>query len=127
MGDNTTEKSTSIGVLVKNLTAVGTVVATLASVIGLWITLDSRIEESSNKVKDEVVAEIQTAVELITKEIYSSDYRVVESVRDIVNMRIRIRKLEIQKMQEAGTPVPERYLMELEAFEDMLQEIDRKW
>lgn len=111
----------------KSITTAGGVAASIAAVIGMWLTLDTRIADSDNKTKTEVIAEIQASTALITKEIYTNDYRIVESIRDMMNIRIRVKEIEIQRLRNANKPVSDADLLELAAIKDMLEELDRKW
>lgn len=113
--------------IIKNITAAGGIVGSIAAIVALWVTVTTTIESSNNKVEENLINEIQTAAELLTKEIYTSDYKVVESLRDMMKMRLMIRNMEIQKMRAEGTAVPERYIMEQQAYTDMLEELERKW
>ena len=113
--------------IIKSITTAGGIVGSIAAIIALWMTITTRIDDSNQKTEDALIAEIQTVATLLTKEIYISDYRVVDSLRDMMEIRLTIRTLEIQSLRDRGEPVPERFIMEQQAIQDMLEELERKW
>lgn len=118
------EKSSNI---LRYITAAGGLAGSVGAIIGAWMLISNHITDTSAAAKEEVIKEIQSTAILLTNELNSKDYKIVESLRDAINMHIQIRKLEITRLQADGETIPERYMMEQQTFEEMLKELDRRW
>lgn len=94
----------------------GSVASAIAGIIGLFMLFQSFIKDAMEENTKQLTLTItQSAVDLAGMH------------RDDLEVRLRIKKREIQAYKEADKPVPERLHIEYDAMEDQLKEVKEKW
>lgn len=97
------------------VTTTTSVVALVASILGLWFLAEDRLNDS-----------IVTSTTNITEMIQRSTKNIVELHHDDLMVRKRIIAIEISERQQAGERVPRILRSELEALKDQITELERK-
>ena len=99
-----------------------TIIATVASVIGMWVMLQSEIKTS-----------VTSSMSEITFEVRRSTQAVVEIMKDDLHVRKRVLDREIEAMIRNNLLDPqniiilERKRSHKDDIEKQIEEIDRKW
>lgn len=88
----------------------------VSATVGLYVMIEDRIKD----------ALVENA-EQLTYEIKRSAVDLASMHRDDLEVRIRIKKREIESLRSAGKPIPERLLIEYDALRDQLNEVKEKW
>lgn len=102
--------------LVRSAVIAAAVVTFISTTLGVFVLLENRVKDA-----------MTTNTQQLTYEIKQSAVDLASMHRDDLEVRIRIKKREIQSLRDIGNPVPERLHIEYDALNDQLNEVKEKW
>lgn len=100
----------------KTISQVTAIVSLVSACLGLWWTIDQKLEES-----------IKEQTNLIVQEMDVRTGWIAEFQKDDLFERIQVLQLEIEALEHAGTQVPERMTIHLRSMRERYEELKEIW